>query len=216
MQKCGIHFIHASDEWYLLAEEELPQEDSYDGYIQLENGVGMLRLLRTEFAEALAEAQQETCKDGAAQVQQEACKDGAAQAVDNRETASIVSRVTVATGLLAAPTICELAQKFMEVFPQIEIQVIPIVNRFFGEQITVSGLLTGQDIVEQLRGRNLGGKLLLPCNLLRSGEEVFLDDMTLAQVENALQVEVDIVKSSGQDLVSCLLDDYSCRNGIRR
>ncbi len=204
MQKCGIHFIHASDEWYLLAEEELPQEDSYDGYIQLENGVGMLRLLRTEFAEALAEAQQETCKDGAA------------QAVDNRETASIVSRVTVATGLLAAPTICELAQKFMEVFPQIEIQVIPIVNRFFGEQITVSGLLTGQDIVEQLRGRNLGGKLLLPCNLLRSGEEVFLDDMTLAQVENALQVEVDIVKSSGQDLVSCLLDDYSCRNGIRR
>ncbi len=240
MQKCGIHFIHASDEWYLLAEEELPQEDSYDGYIQLENGVGMLRLLRTEFAEALAEAQQETCKDGAAQVQQEACKDGAAQVqqetckdgaaqvqqeackdgaaqvVDNRETASIVSRVTVATGLLAAPTICELAQKFMEVFPQIEIQVIPIVNRFFGEQITVSGLLTGQDIVEQLRGRNLGGKLLLPCNLLRSGEEVFLDDMTLAQVENALQVEVDIVKSSGQDLVSCLLDDYSCRNGIRR
>ena len=104
----------------------------------------------------------------------------------------------------------------MEVFPQIEIQVIPIVNRFFGEQITVSGLLTGQDIVEQLRGRNLGSKLLLPCNLLRSGEEVFLDDMTLAQVENALQVEVDIVKSSGQDLVSCLLDDYSCRNGIRR
>lgn len=207
MQKCGIHFIHASDEWYLLAEEELPQEDSYDGYIQLENGVGMLRLLRTEFAEALVEAQQETCKDGAVQARQETCKDGAAQAEENRETASIVSRVTVATGLLAAPTICELAEKFMEVFPQIEIQVIPIVNYFFGEQITVSGLLTGQDIVAQLRGKDLGGKLLLPCNLLRSTEEVFLDDMTLAQVENALQVKVDIVKSSGQDLVSCLLSD---------
>ena len=86
-----------------------------------------------------------------------------------------------------------------------EIQVISIINRFFGEQITVSGLLTGQDIIEQLRGKPLGSKLLLPCNLLRSGEEVFLDDITLAQMENALQVKIDIVKSSGQDLVSCLL-----------
>ena len=219
MQKCGIHFVHASDEWYLLAEEELPQEDSYDGYIQLENGVGMLRLLRTEFAEALKEAQkeicegseaqiqQEICKGGAAQIQQETCKDGTAQAEDNKEAVSIVSRVTVATGLLAAPTICELADKFMEIFPQIEIQVIPIVNHFFGEQITVSGLLTGQDIIEQLKDKHLGNRLLLPCNLLRSGEEVFLDDVTLAQAENALQVKIDIVKSSGQDLVSCLLSD---------
>ena len=86
-------------------------------------------------------------------------------------------------------------------------QVISIVNHFFGEQITVSGLLTGQDLMEQLRGRELGDRLLLPCNLLRSGEEVFLDDMTLAQLENALQVKIDIVKSSGQDLVSCLLQD---------
>ena len=180
MQKCGLHFIHASDEWYLLAEEELPEEDTYDGYLQLENGVGMLRLLRTEFAEALAEAK----KAGAA----ENC------------------RVTIATGLLAAPTIQELADSFRAVFPQVEIEVLPIVNRFFGKQITVSGLLTGQDIIEQLKGRNLGSRLLLPCNLLRSGEEVFLDDVTLVQMENALQVKIDIVKSSGQDLVSCLLN----------
>lgn len=188
MQKCGMHFIHASDEWYLLAEEELPQEDNYDGYIQLENGVGMLRLLRTEFAEALAEAQKEAFKDSTVQAEKG-------------------SFFTIATGLLAAPTICELAGKFMEVFPQAEIQVIPIVNHFFGEQITVSGLLTGQDIIAQLKGKHLGDRLLLPCNLLRSGEDVFLDDVTLAQVENALQVKVDIVKSSGQDLVSCLLND---------
>ncbi len=195
MQKCGIHFIHASDEWYLLAERELPEEDSYDGYIQLENGVGMLRLLRTEFTEALEEAKREVCKDGTA------------QAANNKDATSLGSCLTVATGLLAAPTICELTRKFMEVFPQIEIQVIPIVNHFFGEQITVSGLLTGQDIIEQLKGRHLGNRLLLPCNLLRSGEEIFLDDVTLAQVENALQVKVDIVKSSGQDFVSCLLSD---------
>jgi putative radical SAM enzyme (TIGR03279 family) len=207
MQKCGIHFVHASDEWYLLAEEELPQEDSYDGYIQLENGVGMLRLLRTEFAEALKEAQKEICKGGAAQIQQETCKDGTAPAEDDKEAASAGGLITIATGLLAAPAIGELAQKFMEVFPKIEIQVIPIVNHFFGEQITVSGLLTGQDIIEQLKDKHLGNRLLLPCNLLRSGEEVFLDDVTLAQAENALQVKIDIVKSSGQDLVSSLLSD---------
>ncbi len=189
MQKCGIHFIHASDEWYLLAERELPEEDSYDGYVQLENGVGMLRLLRTEFTEALEEAKKEAFRDGTAQA------------------ASIVSRVTVATGLLAAPTICELTSRFMEAFPQIKVQVAPIANHFFGEQITVSGLLTGQDLIGQLKGKSLGDRLLLPCNLLRSGEEVFLDDVTLAQVENALQVKIDIVKSSGQDFVSCLLSD---------
>lgn len=185
MQKCGLHFIHASDEWYLLAEEELPEEESYDGYLQLENGVGMLRLLRTEFAEAL--------------------EDAAVAIADRGQQSAMEQSVSIATGLLAAPTIQELAGAFMEVFPQVRIQVIPVINHFFGEQITVSGLLTGHDIIEQLAGKDLGNKLLLPCNLLRSGEEVFLDDVTLMQVENALQVKVDIVKSSGQDLVSCLL-----------
>ena len=90
-------------------------------------------------------------------------------------------------------------------FPEKEIQVAPIANDFFGRQITVSGLLTGRDLVAQLKGKELGGRLLLPCNLLRSGEEVLLDDMSLSQLENALQVRIDIVKSSGQDLVSCLM-----------
>lgn len=179
MQKCGLHFIHASDEWYLLAEREFPKEDNYDGYIQLENGVGMLTLLRSEFAEAMKQVEESPIKHS----------------------------VTIATGLLAAPTMRELAETFMETFPNVQIQVIPIINHFFGEQITVSGLLTGHDIIEQLKGNELGDKLLLPCNLLRSGEEIFLDDVTLAQVENTLQVKIDIVKSSGQDLVSCLLNN---------
>ena len=193
MEQCKIHFIHASDEWYLLAEQELPQEENYDGYLQLENGVGMLRLLKTEFAEALAEAgtlyRKETAKHKVFSV--------------GGSTNHI--KITIATGVLAAPTLRELASEFMEVFPQIEIQVMTIVNEFFGEQITVSGLLTGRDIIDQLKGKDLGIKLLLPCNLLRSGEKVFLDDVTLEEVENALQVKINIVKSSGQDLVSCLL-----------
>ncbi len=182
MAAWGRHFVHASDEWYLLAGQELPEEERYDGYLQLENGVGMLRLLKTEFAEALKESQ---------------------SAFQKAEP----GMVTIATGLLAAPTMQELAWEFQNYFPEVKIQVIPVINHFFGELITVSGLLTGQDIIAQLEGRELGKKLLLPCNLLRSGEQIFLDDVTLAQVENALQVKIDIVKSSGQDLVSCLLQN---------
>ena len=111
----------------------------------------------------------------------------------------------MATGTLAAPTLRELAEGFMEAFPQVEVQVIPVINRFFGEMITVSGLLTGQDIISQLKGRDLGDRLLLPCNLLRSGEKVFIDDITLEEVENTLQIKINIVESSGQDLLSCLL-----------
>lgn len=180
IEKCGLHFIHASDEWYLLAERELPEEGSYDGYLQLENGVGMMRLLRNEFAKELERTGKERV---------------------SKEPYSI----TVATGLLAAPTIQKLSKDFMEKFPQANIRVIPIRNNFFGERITVSGLLTGQDLIEQLRDKDLGKRLLLPCNLLRDQEEVLLDDITLDELKRTLQVPIDIVKSSGQDLVSCFL-----------
>ena len=186
MKQFGLHFIHASDEWYLLAGQELPPEENYDGYLQLENGVGMLRLLKEEFGEALDQARKKRAQDDF-------------QRQEERE------KITIATGVLAAPVLQELMLQFQTVFPEKEIQVIPIQNHFFGERITVSGLLTGQDILEQLTGRELGGRLLLPCNLLRSGEEVFLDDITVSQAESALQVKIDIVKSSGQDLASCLI-----------
>ncbi len=183
MERHGTHFVHASDEWYLLAGEELPGEESYDGYLQLENGVGMLRLLMDEFHEALAAEQ--------------------AKAPDGRQAQP--HRISIATGYLAAPFIRQLAEECMEAFPDRGITVYPIRNDFFGEMITVSGLLTGQDLLAQLRGADLGERLLLPCNLLRSGEEVFLDDMTLGELKTALQVETDIVKSSGQDLLMAML-----------
>lgn len=178
MERFGMHFVHAGDEWYLLAGMKVPEEETYDGYLQLENGVGMMRLLENEFTDALQKA--------------------APDAVRSR-------RITAATGMLAAPLIKALGERLREKFPQVSIEVIPIRNDFFGEQITVSGLLTGQDLIRQLKGRDLGEKLLLPCNLLRSGEEVFLDDVTLTELKNALQVPVDIVKSSGQDLVNAFL-----------
>lgn len=178
MERFGTHFIHASDEWYLLAKEELPPEESYDGYLQLENGVGMLRLLLDEFQEALQEGENGTL---------------------SQET------ISVATGKLAAPYIQMLAQEFMQRYPQKRIQVFAIRNDYFGEQITVAGLLTGQDILNQLKEQELGDRLLLPCSLLRSGEEVFLDDMTVGELKNALQVRIDIVNSNGQDLYEAWL-----------
>ncbi|MCC8081830.1 MAG: DUF512 domain-containing protein [Lachnospiraceae bacterium] len=94
----------------------------------------------------------------------------------------------------------KLAAEFLCFHSDVDICVYAIRNDFFGERITVSGLLTGQDMKSQLEGQELGEKLLLPCNLLRSGEEVFLDDMTLAELEKTLQVPIHIVKSDGQSL----------------
>ena len=172
-QQYGLHFIHASDEWYILAGRDFPPEEVYDGYIQLENGVGMMRLLYNEFMEAL---EQENSSD--------------------RERT-----ISLATGVLAYDMINILVQKMQEKFKNIRVHVYKIINYFFGETITVSGLLTGGDIIKQLQGKELGEILLLPSNVLRAGEEVFLDDVTLEEVKTALQVDINIVKSGGKDLL---------------
>ena len=194
MKSHGTHFIHASDEWYLLAEMDLPEEDNYDGYIQLENGVGMIRLLLDEFRAALLEL---------VATRQDAVKDGESGTWLPDETEKHV--VSIAPGRLAAPFIGLLATECMEQFPNYEICVYPIRNDFFGERITVSGLLTGQDIMAQLKGEHLGEELLLPINVLRSGERVLLDDYTVEDISKALQVPVNIVKSSGYDFTESLL-----------
>lgn len=175
--ECGLHFIHAGDEWYLLAGEEVPQADRYDGYLQLENGVGMLRLLFDEFEEGYRHLEGD----------------------DRRE------EISIATGKLAYPYLCRMAQRIQEKFSGVKIHVYWIRNDFFGERITVSGLVTAQDIMAQLKGRELGSRLLIPCNMLKTDEDVFLDDFTVKEVSDALQVPIDIVKSSGQDLIDAML-----------
>ena len=113
--------------------------------------------------------------------------------------------VSIATGKLAYPYILKIAEKVQHAFPEYQIHVYPITNYFFGERITVSGLLTGQDLIAQLKDKPLGDKLLLPHNILRSGEDVFLDDIHLPELEKTLQVPIDIVKSSGYDLLNSIL-----------
>lgn len=190
-QEYGLHFIHASDEWYILAERDFPEEERYDGYIQLENGVGMMRLLRTEFGEAFAGLK------------------GSAKYKELQKT--LKRTITIATGRLAYPMMCELASELTEAFGGLTIHVYAIRNDFFGETITVSGLITGQDLTGQLKERqaegiDLGDTLLIPINMLRMGEEVFLDDMTVADVERELGMKLTAVDSGGKDLLDAALD----------
>ncbi len=193
MERWGIHFVHASDEWYLLAGEELPPADRYDGYLQLENGVGMLRLLLDEFREAMRADR--------------GCFGSSSEGSGSCGKAGYGAQeelISIATGKLAAPYLELLAREFMQRYPHKRIQVFAIRNDFFGEQITVAGLLTGQDLLHQLKDKDLGDRLLLPCSMLRSGEETFLDDMTVSELKNALQVKTVIVNSNGQDLYDAL------------
>ena len=178
-----LHFIHASDEWYLLAGEELPEEESYDGYLQLENGVGMLRLFTDEFEDGLQQLMEE--KQGE-------------KTLHNEE-------ISVITGKLSFPCIKAVAKRLEECVEGLTIHVHAIRNDFFGENITVSGLLTGTDIMTQGKELPLGTRMLLPENVLRSGEEVLLDDYTIRDLEKTLQVSVDIVKSSGYDFIKKIL-----------
>ena len=114
-------------------------------------------------------------------------------------------KVTIATGKLAAPFMKELSDIITEKFNKITVEIIPITNQFFGEEITVSGLITGQDLISQLKDKDLGENLLLSCTMLRAQEEVFLDDITLSELESALQVKTRIVQSDGRDLVFAII-----------
>ena len=177
MEKHGTRLAWCSDEFYLLAGLPLPEKSFYEDMAQLENGVGMLRLLLSQ----------------------------ADMALDEPEVGELVP-FSVATGVSAAPFIDQILQKTKKQFPQLQGRVYPIRNRFFGETITVSGLVTGQDLIAQLKGQELGQRLFIPSNMLRAGESVFLDDVTVADVERELGVTVCPVDAeSGFDLVDAML-----------
>lgn len=191
----GLHFVHASDEFYFLAGREFPEEERYDGYIQLENGVGMMRLFLEEFSWELKKRTSLENYKG-----------------DKDEKRGVI---TVATGELAFPVIEKCAKEIETAFTGIRIQVFPVKNDFFGESITVTGLITGRDLIGQLNewkdgGNRLGERLLIPDNMLRSSEEVFLDDIRVMDVEDELGVPVRITGCSGREFICGILDeDYS-------
>ena len=181
------HFIHASDEWYIMAGRELPEPSRYDGFVQLENGVGMVRLMETEIDLELSEL---------------AARDDIGGFIGERT-------VTAVCGKLVEPYMRIFADKVMRAFPMIHINVKSIRNDFFGETITVTGLITGQDLIAQLREEQimhpLGEEILIPVNMLRSGEKVFLDDLTVYDVEKEIGIPVGVVWSGGDEYVRSML-----------
>lgn len=177
LERYGSRMFFCSDELYIRAELPLPEEDYYEDYVQIENGVGMLRSLITEFEAGLR------------------LEDGSAEA----------SPFTIATGVSARPFLQELADRAREK-TGVTGQVVAIVNDFFGHTIDVAGLITGRDLISQLKGRDLGARLLIPVNMLRHGGDVFLDDLHVGDVEAALGVPVTVVEQDGFDLLDAILD----------
>lgn len=178
MERFGLHFVHLSDEFYLLAETDMPLEASYDGYLQLENGVGMSRLFIDNFRNLLEE--------------------------DHYHVLS--GKIDVITGTLFAENMTQLAQSFMETYPDTTIVIHPIVNDFFGHRITVSGLLTGTDLIKQLKDIPLSDRILLPSNILKAEEDILLDDISVGEIEEALKVKIQIVEVDGEDFYNHLID----------
>ncbi|MBQ9458375.1 MAG: DUF512 domain-containing protein [Oscillospiraceae bacterium] len=176
--RCGSRTFFCADELYLKAERPLPDEDYYEDFQQLDNGVGMLRSTMNEFLDGLSDV----------------------------EDADVPS-FTIATGVAAAPFIQRLVDVARERFPRLRGEVVAIVNDFFGEMITVSGLVTAQDIIAQLGKRgSLGERVIIPANMLRHGEGVFLDDVTLPQLSEALHRPIAVSETDGYSLVDTIFE----------
>ena len=178
-EKYGTRMFYAADEFYLKAEREIPDSEYYEDYPQIENGVGMIRSLCDEFGLALSNLDEDLFK---------------------RER-----HVSIVTGVASYPMIKEQIDRLCRFCPNIKVEIYEIINNFFGKTITVSGLLTGKDICEQLRGKPLGEQLLIPQNCLRHGEDVFLCGMTVGEMSDILGVPVCASGSDGYELAESIL-----------
>ncbi len=177
MNEYGTRLVFPSDEFYLTAKRPLPDNDYYEEYPQYENGVGMLRSLHDELVSALE------CS---------AAPDG-------------FREVSIATGAAAYDFICELAEMAEKRYNNIKCRVYKIINHFFGETITVAGLLTAQDIMEQLKGMPLGTELLLTSSMIMRDSDLFLDDYRIADVEKELNVKIRLTENDGSSLLNAIL-----------
>lgn len=177
LERFGTRMVFPSDEFFLLAERELPDGEYYEGYPQYENGVGMLRSLADEFHAAL----------------------------DDAEPEALPRTVTIATGYSSHEFLSALTAEAERKWTGLSCNVSPIRNDFFGESITVTGLLTGQDLIAQLKGRDLGDELLLSSSMIRRDSDVFLDDVTIGEIEEALNIKIRLVPNDGYELLDAIL-----------
>jgi len=170
-EKIGTNFIYAADEFYIKSNTPIPAEEEYEGYPQIENGVGLIRSTTDEFLDAI---ENDPPKEN--------------------------TEVTIVTGVAAYPTIKNLADEAMKKYPSVKIDVKEVKNQFFGEHITVAGLLTGQDILNALKNQNIYKRVLIPDVMLKSGTELFLDDMTVSQLSAELGCSMEAAGCDGYSL----------------
>ena len=178
IEKYGERIVYASDEFYIEAGKPLPKSEYYGDYDQLDNGVGLCALLEEEIDQAISMA----------------------------EDIDYKSSCTIATGVAAGPLLMQIVDKVKEKWHNIDCNVVPIVNDYFGHQITVAGLLTATDLINQLKGKPLGDRLLLPSSMFRSEGDITLDDFSCEDIEQALGVKVVQVSSDGFELLNAILD----------
>ena len=179
----GTRLFYAADEFYLKAEREIPDADYYEDYPQLENGVGMIRSCSDEFGLAVENAS------------------------DLSDILNKKRSISLVTGVASYPMIKEQVDRLQALCPNLSVKIYEIVNNFFGRSITVSGLLTGRDICEQLQGMPLGEELLIPQNCLRHGEDTFLCGMTVGEMSERLGVSVKTSGADGYELAEAILGE---------
>ncbi len=180
LEKYGTRLVYCADEWYVKGELALPEDAYYEEYAQIENGVGMLRALSEEFSAELS-------------------------MIEAADAPKVPRTVSIATGVAAYERLLALARLIEQKIPTVKVNVYKIINKFFGETVTVTGLLTGTDIGDALAGEDLGDELLLSSSTLRAGGDLFLDDMTPNELSERLRVPIRFVESDGAALVDAIL-----------
>ncbi|MBE6064206.1 DUF512 domain-containing protein [Clostridium cochlearium] len=179
IKEVGTPFVRLSDEFYVVAEETIPNKDFYQGFHQIEDGVGMIRMLREEFKETLPNL--------------------------NR---NLKGSFTLVTGKLASKEFLTIKDEIKKVNDKIDIEVKEIINNFFGETITVAGLITGSDIKDQLKKEEVKDYILIPRNMLKADEDIFLDDVTVKELEDFYNKKIIICEYTGEDFIE-ILNAYS-------
>ncbi|GAE87462.1 radical SAM protein [Acetivibrio straminisolvens] len=178
LSRCGSRIVFLADEFYIMGELDMPDYCAYEDFPQIENGVGLIAMFKKEFDDYLEKVDFKSEK--------------------KRE-------VAIATGVSSYKYIKEMIDILERKYENLSIHVYKIKNRFFGENVTVTGLLTGQDIAEQLLGKNIGEELLISESMLRTGEKVFLDDYTVGMLEDKLETKIGIVSNNGKDFIEKIL-----------
>lgn len=176
--KLGTRFVYAGDEFYIKAEYQIPPADNYEGFPQIENGVGMIASFSDDLSAAL----------------------------DLEELREVNDEISIACGTAVSEYMKEFSERCMKKFHGLKINVYPIVNDFFGHSITVTGLLTAGDVSAQLKNKNLGSRLLISKNMLKADEDIFLDDVTLSDFETAVGVKVVTVPDDAFEFLNIILD----------